>query len=92
MNPIHIEKEAISALRFPVQEILHSPSEIEQRKIDAHRGMLLGNVYKSKVKIIFGDYDGIKEVETTIWGVTAQRLLLKKGLQIPLHRIHKIIT
>lgn len=92
MSPIHIEKEAISTLRFPLEEILHSQSEIEQRVIDAYRGMLLGNIYKNKVKIIFGDYEGIKEVETTIWGVTPQRVLLKKGIQIPLHRIHKIVA
>lgn len=92
MNPIRVEKDAIAKLRFPCEEILSTQSEIEQRVIDAYRGMLLGNIYKNKVKIIFGDHEGIKQVETTIWGVTEQRVLLKKGLQIPLHRIHKIVT
>lgn len=91
MNIVCIQKEEISKLHFPVAEILNSQPEIDQRIIDAYRGMLLGNIYKNKVKIVFGDYEGLKQVETTIWGVTEYRVLLKRGLQIPLHRIHKII-
>jgi uncharacterized protein (UPF0248 family) len=92
MNPINIEKEEVAKLQFPREEILDSKSEINQRMLDAYRGMLLGNTYKNKVKIIFADKEGIKQIETTIWGVTEHRVLLKRGLQIPLHRIHKIIA
>jgi len=30
-------------------------------------------------------------VETTIWGVTDNRVILKQGVVIPVNRIHKII-
>lgn len=92
MNPMHIERDIIPNLQFPRDEVLESDSDMEQRVMDAYRGMLLGNIYKGKVKIIFGDLEGIKQVETTIWGVTERRILLKRGIQIPLHRVYKIIT
>jgi hypothetical protein len=33
------------------------------------------------------DAEGVKQVETTIWGVTDSRVILKTGMGIPLHRI-----
>jgi hypothetical protein len=30
-------------------------------------------------------------VETTIWGVTDNRVILKQGVVIPVNRIHKIV-
>lgn len=87
-----IEGEKIAGLEFPVGEVLDSKQEIKQRRIDAYQGMLLGILHKNKVKIIFEDNEGIKQVETTIFGYTDHSVFLKKGLKIPLHRIHKIIT
>jgi len=92
MNPMQIERDIIPNLQFPRDEVLNSNSEMEKRVVDAYKGMLLGNIYKGKVKIIFGDKDGIKQVETTIWVVTENMILLKRGVQIPLRRIYKIIT
>lgn len=43
------------------------------------------------MKVIFEDAEGIKMVETTVWGVTDKRLLLKRGIMIPLNRVHEII-
>jgi uncharacterized protein (UPF0248 family) len=56
------------------------------------RAMLLGNNHKHKVKIVFEDDECVKEVETTVWGFTDKRVLLKRGLVIPIHRIHEIRT
>jgi hypothetical protein len=43
------------------------------------------------MKIYFEDDAGNKMVETTIWGVTDSRVILKQGVVIPVNRIHKII-
>jgi|GEM_PF-120715 uncharacterized protein (UPF0248 family) len=85
-----VEKEHISSLYFPVQEVLSSAEEIAQRKEDAERGSFLGNGYKSKVMIYFKDVEGLKHVETTIWSVTDTRVILKNNMSIPLHRIVKV--
>ncbi|HTA84156.1 MAG TPA: hypothetical protein VK783_14525 [Bacteroidia bacterium] len=88
---VSIEKEFIEKLNFPEQEVLLTPEEINHRQYEAQRAMKLGNYFQDKVKIIFEDSEGMKMVETTIWGVTDKRLLLKRGLMIPLHRIHDIV-
>jgi hypothetical protein len=86
-----IEKESIDKLHFPDQEVLLIPEQISHRQYEAERAMKLGNYFKDKVKVVFEDSEGIKMVETTIWGITDRRLLLKRGLMIPIHRVHDII-
>lgn len=86
-----IDKERVAELRFPIEEVLKDADKIKQRKLEAERATLLGNaLVHNKVKIIFEDSEGAKQIETTIWGTTDKRILLKGALAIPLHRIHQI--
>lgn len=89
-TPVNIEKNKINEFHFPDEEILLSNNEILQRKRNIERAILLGNNYKTKVKIIFVDHEGHKQVKTTIWGVTDTTILLNKALAIPIHRIYEI--
>lgn len=92
VNPFLVEKEDIGKLRFPAGDVLNSVDAINQRKWEIERAMLLGNRHKGKSKIVFEDDQGIKQVETTIWGCTDKRVILKQEIVIPIHRIHKVIT
>lgn len=58
---------------------------------DLDRALSLGNLEHLKIKIYFEDDTSKKVVETTIWGVTEERVILKQGVVIPVKRIHKII-
>jgi len=87
----NIEKEEIEGLSFPSEEVLKTQEEITTRDLQMQRAMLLGNNYKGKVKIIFEDGECVKQVETTVWGFTDKRVILKKGLLIPIHRIIEIV-
>jgi hypothetical protein len=89
-QPSIVEKSVIGGLCFPGDDVLNTVEAISKRRSDAERAMILGNNYKGKVKIIFQDSDGMKQVETTIWSVTERWILLKTGMNIPLHRIHEI--
>lgn len=51
--------------------------------------MHLGN-NKIKVKIIFQDSEGKKVVDTSIWGITEQNIILKGTTIIPIRSIHEI--
>jgi hypothetical protein len=86
-----IEKEQIGILLFPTSEVLHDKADILQRKNDLDRALTLGNLEHVKIKIFFEDDSSKKSVETTIWGVTDNRVILKQGVVIPVNRIHKII-
>lgn len=87
---VMIDKEQISNLKFPEKEVLHDAEAIKHRKMDCEKATLLGNAQRNKVKVVFEDSEGLKMVETTIWGTTDKRIILKSGMVIPLHRIHAI--
>ena len=89
-NPVLIEKENICDLKFPENEVLKSKEDIMTRARNLERALKLGNLQHSKIKIVFEDTQGIKQVETTIWGVTDKRIILKHGMLIPIHCIHEI--
>jgi hypothetical protein len=86
-----IDKETISSLVFPKKEVLEEKDAIIQRKNDLDRALSLGNLEHVKIKIFFEDDSSKKAVETTIWGVTDSRVILKQGVVIPVNRIHKIV-
>jgi len=87
-----VQKELLDTIHFPKQEVLSDIEQIKQRIDSAKRAMLLGNSTDNhKVKIIFEDTEGMKMIETTVWGVTDKYLLLKRGMSLPLHRIHEIL-
>lgn len=86
-----IDKGMIETLEFPKQEVLLDAEQIEHRRIESLRAMKLGNSFKDKIRIIFEDAEGIKVVETTVWGVMDGYLIFKRGMLLPLHRVYEII-
>lgn len=90
-KPISVEKEAVALLKFPDSEVLTSEDHIQIRATALERALKLGNLEHNKIKIVFEDSEGLKQVNTTIWGVTDKRIILKKGVVIPINRIHEVI-
>ncbi|MGZ3884540.1 MAG: hypothetical protein ACXVPQ_04035 [Bacteroidia bacterium] len=85
-----IEKERIPGLKFPDTEVLSDKEKIRERSAELNRALTLGNLEHSKIKIYFEDQESLKMVETTVWGVTDKRVILKQGAVIPIHRVHSI--
>ena len=83
----NVEKEQIAALKFPKDEILERKNDQINRSIELKRALVLGNIERQKVKIVFVDDDGYKRVETTVWGLTDTSVILKQATLIPLQRI-----
>lgn len=86
-----VEKESLDRFHFPPQEILEGKEAIDLRKQALHRATSLGNLHKHKVLIRFFDDQGPKEVYTTIWAITDNKVLLKAGRLIPVHRIFSVV-
>ena len=86
-----IDKEAVKDLHFPNADVLTEKQAILERMNDLDRALSLGNLEHGKIKIFFEDDISKKTIETTIWGVTDSRVILKQGLVIPVNRIHKIV-
>ncbi|MBK9283896.1 MAG: hypothetical protein IPM51_06190 [Sphingobacteriaceae bacterium] len=85
-----IEKEKIVDLKFPDEDILSDSASIQERKLDLETALKLGNNDHHKIKIYFEDSFSKKMVETTVWGVTDKRVILKQGVVIPIHRIYRL--
>lgn len=86
-----IDKELIASLNFPKEDVLEDKEDIAERRNNLDRALSLGNLEHVKIKIYFEDDMSKKMVETTIWGVTEERVILKQGVVIPVKRIHKIV-
>ena len=86
--PQIISKEIVSSLIFPDAEVLNSPDAIANRRTELERALALGNLEHSKIIIIFEDNESVKQVETTVWGLTDKRVILKQNAFIPIQRVH----
>lgn len=89
-NFVLIEKEEVSNLHFPKEEVLEDADLIKERKQAVDRAISLGNLEHYKVKIYFIDDQGEKVVHTTIWAVTDVAIVLKQHVLIPINRIVKL--
>ena len=85
-----IAKEKIENSTFPKRDVLSSEKEKKSLYTKIHRATTLGNIENHKVFIFFEDRGGLKKVFTTIWAQTKEKVVLKKGLTIPVHRIYDI--
>lgn len=86
-----VEKETISGLHWPVQDVLKDHHSIRERMAMLHHATSLGNLDHHKVHIIFEDLEGLKRVNTTIWAITEKRIILKNNRTIPINRIHSVL-
>jgi len=84
----YIQKEAITNLQFSKTEVLKNKTAKQMRKTALNRALQLGNLLKNKVNICFKDVeDNLMRVNTTIWGVTTDAVILKQGIIIPRNRV-----
>jgi hypothetical protein len=89
-NSVNIPKEDVAFLHFPKEDVLFLKEDQLNRQNRLNDAITLGNLEHQKVKIIFQDIEGLKQVETTIWAVTDKSVVLKKGVIMPIHRIESI--
>ena len=85
-----IEKEQIESLKFPSVDVLTDVEKINERRAELDRALSLGNLEHTKIRIYFEDDASCKVVDTTVWGVTDKRVILKQGVVIPIHRVHSV--
>lgn len=85
-----IPKEDIRKYHFVHREVLDTAEERRLRYANLSKAMILGNVHKSKVKIVFETDEGTKAVETTIWSTDENEITLKGGINIPMQSIKEV--
>lgn len=50
----------------------------------------LGNEFKGKTTVTFETTEGSRTVQTTVWSLTDNYIVLKGGITIPLHSITEV--
>lgn len=71
-------------------DVLSNEPDKKHRNRMLYLAMILGNGYKSKVKITFESIDGPRKVETTVWATTEKNVMLKGGVTLPVHSIYSV--
>lgn len=90
-KPVLIEKEELINESFPSDDVLKDKAAKEQRRNDLQHAMRFGNNEKGKIALVFDTQDNeTKRVETTVWSVTENNVLLKKGITLPIRAIREI--
>ena len=88
VKAISTTKEFVHLLKFSKEDVIDTEIEKKQRCHQLTRAMKLGNLFKNKVTISFKDaQQRLVKINTTIWGVTQQSVILKKGVHIPISSI-----
>lgn len=90
-RPMVIDKEHILDLQLVTDDVLTDEKERDRRNNDLYQGMILGNLYKSKVQIVFQTLNGIKRVHASIWATTDKNVVLKGGIMIPVACVMQVI-
>lgn len=96
MNPRIIDKSELTtvittSVNKAIGQAIPVPSTIARLQQIANRAMLLGNIAKTKVKIIFQTTTGVRQVHTTVWATTQDDIVLKGGRTIPMAAIINIL-
>ncbi|WLD24517.1 hypothetical protein NU10_03710 [Flavobacterium dauae] len=86
-----IEKEDIEGLHFPATDVLKDPKEFANLKNELDKAMTMGNIDHVKIAIFFEDDKDLLVTNTTIWAVTPEHIVLKKGVTIPINRIYRVM-
>ncbi|MCB9195608.1 MAG: hypothetical protein H6600_05935 [Flavobacteriales bacterium] len=89
-TPVLIQKEDIPSLKFPKEPLSRSKDEQSLLRKKLRDSMVLGNIHHQKIRIVFQDDEGLKEVRTTIWAADERFIVLKKGVSIPVDRVVEI--
>ena len=83
-NVAVMSKESLGLIKFSKEDVLDSEPRKRLRNFYLKKAELLGNTYKSKVKMYFKtSKDEIMAVETTVWFVNESHISLKGGINIP---------
>ncbi len=92
-QPTLINKEMLQSYQFAASDVLSSIEERAKRRTKIEKAVALGNLYKNKVKIFFRNAQNAHmTVETTIWAMGEKFVVLKGGVNIPIHAIEDVIT
>ncbi|MFI5222048.1 MAG: hypothetical protein ACHQK8_06970, partial [Bacteroidia bacterium] len=80
-------KEEVDHIQFVSEDVLVSEDQKSIRQKQLAKALNLGHMEKSKSKIVFATNEGLKKLESMVFGMDDHEVLLKAGIYIPIHSI-----
>jgi hypothetical protein len=80
-----IDKYQINGTKFTSNDVLESGFEREERSRKLKQAMILGNIYKHRVRLFFKNRsDQVLKTEAKVRSVTEKYVVLKNSIHIPI--------
>ncbi len=87
LSATYLSKENLSQVKFEVNFLKRT--QVEQNSIIRRlfQAMIMGNHYRSQVKLFFSTTEGYRYTESAVWSKTDNCIMLKGGSYIPIQSI-----
>lgn len=92
MERITINKQYADKIYYESKDVLADSDDRIRRKVDLNRALILGNSYKSHVKLVVKDkFRRRLVIEATVWAVTEYYVIVKGNKPIPIKSIEEVL-
>ena len=92
LNHTYLTKEELHQVEFSKSDVLPDINKQKERSLKLHKALLLGNNYKTHVKILFRNkHYKLIYTEATIWAVTESYVILKSRVLIPIRSVVDVL-
>lgn len=82
-----------SILFLDAKDVLSNEDARVLRDHDLRRGLILGNMYKEKSRLIYSNEEGVlNKINARITALTEKNVVLENNILIPIHRVHDVIV
>lgn len=85
------DKVLLRGVDFPKDDVLPEFEERKERSLKIHKATSLGNLEQKRVHVVYSDGAILKRLYTTIWAQTTDKIIMRDGITLPVHRIVDVV-
>jgi len=87
---IQLERSDLAKAKLR-KAVMDGPEAVETRWRSLHKATFMENVREEKVRVFLqGDQDTVYRVDTTLWACTAEWVVFKDSVRIPVDQVIRV--
>jgi len=87
---IQLERSDLAKAKLR-KAVMDGPEAVETRWRSLHKATFMGNVREEKVRVFLqGDQDTVYRIDTTLWACTAEWVVFKDSVRIPVDQVIRV--
>ena len=87
---IQLERSDLAKAKLR-KAVMDGPEAVETRWRSLHKATFMGNVREEKVRVFLqGDQGTVYRVDTTLWACTAEWVVFKDSVRIPVDQVIRV--